>query len=182
MVKVYDNILSYDICQSLIELFHTNLQHQQFFDDNCLCFTLLNVNKVSHDTVSLLGPCVAKLYKRYKKDIKNKYIPPFRLLEDFKIKEYDTSGNQKFDEHVDVINSHTSTRALGFLFYLNDNDGYTKFQNGQVVESKANRAVIFDSPELHTGSTPTDAYGRYVVNLNWVEHDSPQIPLENTTK
>ena len=68
------------------------------------------------------------------------------------------------------------------VFYLNDNDGYTKFQNGQVVKSKANRAVIFDSPELHTGSTPTDAYGRYVVNLNWVEHDSPQIPLENTTK
>ena len=68
------------------------------------------------------------------------------------------------------------------VFYLNDNDGYTKFQNGQVVESKANRAVIFDSPELHTGSTPTDVYGRYVVNLNWVEHDSPQIPLENTTK
>ena len=68
------------------------------------------------------------------------------------------------------------------VFYLNDNDGYTKFQNGQVVKSKANRAVIFDSPELHTGSTPTDVYARYVVNLNWVEHDSPQIPLENTTK
>ena len=144
MVKVYDNILSYDICQSLIELFHTNLQHQQFFDDNCLCFTLLNVNKVSQDTVSLLGPCVAKLYKRYKKDIKNKYIPPFRLLEDFKIKEYDTSGNQKFDEHVDVINSHTSTRALGFLFYLNDNDGNTLFPLQNLnIQPVSGRVVVF---------------------------------------
>ena len=144
MVKVYDNILSYDICQSLIELFHTNLQHQQFFDDNCLCFTLLNVNKVSQDTVSLLGPYVAKLYKRYKKDIKNKYIPPFRLLEDFKIKEYDTSGNQKFDEHVDVINSHTSTRALGFLFYLNDNDGNTLFPLHNLnIQPVSGRVVVF---------------------------------------
>ena len=144
MVKVYDNILSYDICQSLIELFHTNLQHQQFFDDNCLCFTLLNVNKVSLDTVSLLGPCVAKLYKRYKKDIKNKYIPPFRLLEDFRIKEYDTSGNQKFDEHVDVINSHTSTRALGFLFYLNDNDGNTLFPLQNLnIQPVSGRVVVF---------------------------------------
>ena len=144
MVKVYDNILSYDICQSLIELFHTNLQHQQFFDDNCLCFTLLNVNKVSQDTVSLLGPYVAKLYKRYKKDIKNKYIPPFRLLEDFKIKEYDTSGNQKFDEHVDVINSHTSTRALGFLFYLNDNDGNTLFPLQNLnIQPVSGRVVVF---------------------------------------
>ena len=65
------------------------------------------------------------------------------------------------------------------VFYLNDNDGYTKFQNGQVVKSKANRAVIFDSPELHTGSTPTDVYARYVINLNWVEDGSPQIVADD---
>ena len=59
------------------------------------------------------------------------------------------------------------------VFYLNDNNGYTKFENGEVIESKANRAVIFDSPELHTGSTQTDEYARYVVNLNWVEKNSP---------
>ena len=53
----------------------------------------------------------------------------------------------------------------------------TKFENGQVIESKANRAVIFDSPELHTGSTQTDEYARYVINLNWVVN-----PLEKTTK
>ena len=112
------------------------------------------------------------------------------------IQNYEFSHNQKY--YLLHVKANLNVRAPenlehGFhrdhpwngktsVFYLNDNDGYTKFQNGQVVESKANRAVIFDSPELHTGSTPTDVYGRYVVNLNWVEHDSPQIPLENTTK
>ena len=112
------------------------------------------------------------------------------------IQNYEFSHNQKY--YLLHVKANLNVRAPenlehGFhrdhpwngktsVFYLNDNDGYTKFQNGQVVKSKANRAVIFDSPELHTGSTPTDAYGRYVVNLNWVEHDSPQIPLENTTK
>ena len=112
------------------------------------------------------------------------------------IQNYEFSHNQKY--YLLHVKANLNVRAPenlehGFhrdhpwngktsVFYLNDNDGYTKFQNGQVVESKANRAVIFDSPELHTGSTPTDEYGRYVVNLNWVEHDSPQIPLENTTK
>ena len=112
------------------------------------------------------------------------------------IQNYEFSNNQKY--FLLHVKANLNIRTLkniehGFhrdhpwngktsVFYLNDNDGYTKFQNGQVVESKANRAVIFDSPELHTGSTPTDEYGRYVVNLNWVEHDSPQIPLENTTK
>jgi len=70
-------------------------------------------------------------------------------------------------------------RGKTSVYYLNDNDGYTKFQNGQVVESKANRAVIFDSQELHTGSTPTDVYARYVVNLNWVEDGSPQIVADD---
>ena len=70
-------------------------------------------------------------------------------------------------------------RGKTSVYYLNDNDGYTKFQNGQVVESKANRAVIFDSPELHTGSTQTDEYARYVVNLNWVEKDSPRYTLNS---
>ena len=65
------------------------------------------------------------------------------------------------------------------VFYLNDNDGYTKFKNGQLIESKANRAIIFDAPELHAGSTPTDVYGRYVINLNWVVHGSPQIIMED---
>ena len=112
------------------------------------------------------------------------------------IQNYEFSHNQKY--YLLHVKANLNVRAPenlehGFhrdhpwngktsVFYLNDNDGYTKFQNGQVVKSKANRAVIFDSPELHTGSTPTDEYGRYVVNLNWVEHDSPQIPLENTTK
>ena len=112
------------------------------------------------------------------------------------IQNYEFSHNQKY--YLLHVKANLNVRAPenlehGFhrdhpwngktsVFYLNDNDGYTKFQNGQVVKSKANRAVIFDSPELHTGSTPTDVYGRYVVNLNWVEHDSPQIPLENTTK
>ena len=30
------------------------------------------------------------------------------------------------------------------LFYLNTNDGYTKFESGEIVETVANRLVIFD--------------------------------------
>lgn len=55
------------------------------------------------------------------------------------------------------------------VYYLNDCNGYTKFKNGQIVHSKKNRAVIFDSAEMHTGSTATDEYGRYVINLNWIK-------------
>ncbi len=109
------------------------------------------------------------------------------------IQNYEFSHNQKY--YLLHVKANLNVRAPenlehGFhrdhpwngktsVFYLNDNDGYTKFQNGQVVKSKANRAVIFDSPELHTGSTPTDVYARYVINLNWVEDGSPQIVADD---
>ena len=109
------------------------------------------------------------------------------------IQQYEFSHNQKyFLLHVKAnLNIRTPKniehgfhrdhpwRGKTSVFYLNDNDGYTKFQNGQVVESKANRAVIFDSPELHTGCTPTDTYARYVINLNWVEDGSPQVVADD---
>ena len=31
------------------------------------------------------------------------------------------------------------------IFYVNTNNGYTKFEDGSIVESVANRMLIFDS-------------------------------------
>ena len=74
MVKVYDNIIPDNICQNLIELFETNLQHQHFINNNnCPCFTQVNLNQASSDTVRSLIPFLADVYKRYRKDIKNYY-------------------------------------------------------------------------------------------------------------
>ena len=145
MVKIYDNILPENISQRLIELFETNKQHQQFVNhNNCPCFTQLNVNQVSPDTVRFLAPCVVELYKRYKKDIKNKYAPPLNLLEEFRIKKYDTSGNQRFDEHVDITDFDSSIRAISFLFYLNDNDGNTLFPLHNLnIQPVSGRVIVF---------------------------------------
>ena len=98
MVKVYDNVIPIDICKSLIELFETNVQHQHFIDYNsCPCFTQLNLNMVSSDTVRLLIPFIAEIYKKYRKEINNYYAPPLRELEEFRIKRYYNNGNEKFD-------------------------------------------------------------------------------------
>ena len=34
MVKVYDNIIPNDVCQKLIGIFETNVQHQHFINEN----------------------------------------------------------------------------------------------------------------------------------------------------
>ena len=106
MVKIYDNILPENICQRLIELFEANKQHQHFIDhNNRPCFTQVNLNMVSTDIVRSLIPYIAEVYKRYRKDTNNFYSPPFKELEEFRIKRYYNNGNEKFDEHVDVTDS-----------------------------------------------------------------------------
>ena len=53
-------------------------------------------------------------------------------------------------------------------FYLNTNDGYTKFSNGLKVESIRNRFVEFDGNTPHTGTTCTDSQFRAVINFNYI--------------
>ena len=67
--------------------------------------------------------------------------------------------------HVDY-DTPTLTTAI---FYVNDNNGCTKFINGQKVQSKANRYVEFNSQELHTGVSQTDTKARIAINFNFIK-------------
>jgi hypothetical protein len=55
------------------------------------------------------------------------------------------------------------------VFYLNNNNGYTKFKSGEIVESMENRLLVFPSTALHTGASQTDVSARVVINLNYFE-------------
>jgi hypothetical protein len=62
---------------------------------------------------------------------------------------------------VDFPNSKTA------IFYLNSNNGYTKFDDGTIVNSVSNRVAIFNSNISHTGSTCTDKQVRIIINFNY---------------
>tara|TARA_B100000900_G_scaffold112136_1_gene93791 strand:+ start:1322 stop:1816 length:495 start_codon:yes stop_codon:yes gene_type:complete len=68
--------------------------------------------------------------------------------------------------HVDVPANYNSKTAI---LYINTNNGYTEFENGERVESVANRLVLFDSELKHTGTTCTDQQRRVVLNLNYID-------------
>ena len=76
-----------------------------------------------------------------------------------------TLRTDKIIEHGMHVDHHFHSKTA--VYYVNSNDGYTKFETGEVVESVANRIVIFDSDIKHTGTTCTNALGRFVVNLNY---------------
>jgi len=70
----------------------------------------------------------------------------------------------KIEEHHFHIDQPSGTTGI---FYINDNNGYTKFEEGTKVKSEKNKYVEFDSKLKHTGTTCTDARRRVVINFNY---------------
>lgn len=62
---------------------------------------------------------------------------------------------------IDNFDGYTS------VFYINSNNGYTKFKDGSVIESVENRLVTFRSTTVHTAGACTDQRYRCVLNLNY---------------
>ena len=70
--------------------------------------------------------------------------------------------------HIDISNL-SNPKAKTAVYYINNNNGYTLFENGSKVESKENRMLIFDSSLMHTGTSCTDARNRCVINFNYFQ-------------
>ena len=72
-------------------------------------------------------------------------------------------GKQLGDYHVDTDIENTLTSIL----YINTNDGYTKFEDGTIVESVENRLVTFDSRMKHVGFGCKNYKRRVLININY---------------
>ncbi len=67
------------------------------------------------------------------------------------------------------------TGGLTGIYYINTNNGYTKFEDGDIVKSVENTMVIFPNHLKHCGGSSTDTNRRLVLNINW-------IPMKESTK
>ena len=66
------------------------------------------------------------------------------LEKSLKIRKYEADENPIVDPHIDVVNHESAIRAIGFLFYLSDNEKMTNFpRQGVGVESIKGRVVIY---------------------------------------
>lgn len=73
-----------------------------------------------------------------------------------------TESNIEHSFHIDMKDCITG------IYYVNTNDGYTIFKDGDKVESIENRMLLFDSNQEHSGTSCTDQKARYVINFNYV--------------
>ena len=71
---------------------------------------------------------------------------------------YHTDMNDKVQQSFDSTTS---------IFYLNTNNGSTKFRDGTVVDCVANRLITFPNSMEHTGVTCTDQKYKITLNINY---------------
>ena len=91
-------------------------------------------------------------------------VANFKTMMRIKINAYPhTDVVKEHEKHVDFNYEHT-----GAVFSLNTCDGYTKFSDGNKVESVANRIVFFDASKVHQSSTTSNAKLRYNINFNFL--------------
>ncbi len=164
LIHVYENALDPDICNFLISLFDqvSNL-HERVDNEGKPNFTQFNLtenSKATDELNSVHNHVIKKVFEyrdKYYEFVDSRVFPQEHALEQFRIKKYNTGGEDRFDTHVDVVDYATSRRFLSFMWYLNDVEtgGCTIFKDF-VVQPKKGTLLVF--PPLwmypHRGESP----------------------------
>tara|TARA_R100000808_G_scaffold24772_1_gene58200 strand:+ start:2864 stop:3346 length:483 start_codon:yes stop_codon:yes gene_type:complete len=81
-----------------------------------------------------------------------------------KVNCYTNQGRQVENKfHTDNNDPH-----MVAIYNINDNNGYTEFETGERIVSKANELIMFDGSIKHRSVTQTDANLRLNININYV--------------
>jgi hypothetical protein len=100
-----------------------------------------------------------------------KLINPFIIL---KIKVNLIMKDEKIIEHgmhVDFEEEVKDCKITTGILYMNSNNGYTKFENGEKILSEENKFIEFDGKLKHTGTNCTDELFRMVINFNYIKRN-----------
>jgi len=152
-MKVIDNFLdqdSFNHFKNIItgQYFPWYFNNQKVLDDNHLDnYQFVNTFKDGNTAMSLLDVFKEKL--NVSNFLRAKLNCTTRTNKIF-----------EFKSHRDL-----DVNCLVSIFYINSNNGYTKFENGQKIESIENRLITFNNNLKHNGTTSTNSQTRIVLNL-----------------
>ena len=93
------------------------------------------------------------------------YIDKLQPKSLIRIKANLLTRSEKTIEHG--YHSNQSFDCKTAIAYINTNNGYTVFEDGQKVMSKENRLIMFDNSVKHSGSTCSDQKTWVIINFNY---------------
>ena len=160
-MKITDNFLSDDEFKSIQDWFTGESFH--WYYNNSIANQKHGWDQFQfvHPFYDVANPSLSKfssfLYPFLTK-LNAKYI--FRIKANLRPR---TSTAVLSDFHTDMsLNQQTG------IFYINTNNGYTKFKDDSTVPSVANRFLTFSGDLEHCGASPTDTNSRIVLNINYI--------------
>lgn len=77
--------------------------------------------------------------------------------------------NNKIIEHSIHRDIDYAKNYKTAIYYVNTNNGYTKFKDGKKIYSEENKLIVFDGNNEHCGTTCSDEDYRIVINFNYFE-------------
>jgi hypothetical protein len=180
MIETYNNALSKETCDYLIDIFETNKTEKVESVDGVEIFDQFELTwdyEITKSLVSVVKKITTLYFKKYDPHNIISGITPLEKYEAFRIKRYPTNKG-RFPLHIDSATHMNCPRFLNFLFYLNDSDGATSFKmyNGDVdVSPTAGSLCVFPPYWMfpHEGKVSTTGY-KYIMNtyLHWNQHES----------
>ena len=66
------------------------------------------------------------------------------------------------------IDTQAEKKFYTAIYYLNNNNGFTEFENGKIIKSKSNRLIHFNGKIKHRGTSCSDQPYRCVINFNYI--------------
>ena len=102
--------------------------------------------------------------------LRKTFIPKFESMDVFRSL---IRARINFFPHTSKVQEHKLHTDFNFnhiagIFCLNTCNGYTGFENGDKIDSVANRMIFFDGSELHHSTTTSNAPGRWNIAFNFV--------------
>ena len=147
-IRVYDDVLDADVCDTLIHIFDTNKdKHERLDEQKKPSFTQYNLTQNSEDYKDIHNHLIQKTFQ-YRDDyyefVDKRVFPNSHAFEQYRIKRYEPNGEDMFDTHVDVQDHASARRFLSFMWYLNDvpEGGNTVF-NDLTIKPERGKLVVF---------------------------------------
>ena len=161
LISVVPNSIPNKVCDDLISFFESNpKKHETFNNNGTPNFTQINLTRNREEKKDIHNKLIQIVFKHrneYYKHVHRDVFPDSHAFEEFRIKRYNTGGEDRFDTHVDVKDHSSARRFLSFFWYLNDVEegGETEFDD-LIIKPKKGTLVIF--PPLwmfpHKGNPP----------------------------
>lgn len=181
-IQIYENTLTPDFCQELVDMFESHKHLYNVFDmpsyDSRTYFNQIDISSAAltsdkfkeyHDTLVDVG---SKIIKDYIEILPSPVHPHYYdTWENFRIKRYMPGGYEGFGLHADSTMHTTNTRWLAFFWYLNtvEEGGSTTFLYHEEdvigsVEAKQGRCLVFPPTWTypHKGDAPISS-PKYIV-------------------